>query len=53
MGAGRGLATEHLGRVAWVVEASTAPGRQVKQASRPLRVPKGAPRTHWEAGCGQ
>ena len=35
MGAGRGLATEPLERVAWVVEASTAPGRQVKRASGP------------------
>lgn len=49
MGAGRGLATEPLERVAWVMEASTAPGRQVKRASGPLHVPKGAPRTHWEA----
>ena len=34
MGVGRGLATEHLGRIALVVEASTAPGKQVEAGIR-------------------
>lgn len=34
MGVGRRLATEHLGRIALVVEASTAPGKQVEVGIR-------------------
>lgn len=45
LGVGRGLAAEHLGRMALAVEASTAPGRQVEAGRWAPCVPKGARRT--------